>query len=362
MRTQKQKFLTSLVASLFIFSIAFAQREKDRIENYIQQYKELAVAEMLRTGIPASITLAQGLLETGYGQSDLAVNGNNHFGIKCKTEWTGEKMYHDDDAKGECFRKYNSVEESYKDHSNFLMGRPHYAFLFKLDPTDYQGWAHGLKKAGYATNPAYAYKLIKFIEENNLQEYTLLALEDMPHKETDNYASVSQRSLFTSLIDTSIKRTSLSNIIPARPIEENVKDNILYPKGKAFTINTSRVLFVEAGTSLLAVASNNGVAYNRLLEFNDLNNVDIVEKDQLIFLEKKQKKGTKDVHIVEAGENLHDISQKEGVQLNSILEFNKLAKNSTPAVGERLYLKATPATSTKLAVTSTSSQSSSSME
>ena len=154
MRTQKPKFIIALVASLCIFSQTFSQREKDRIAHYIEQYKDLAIAEMIRTGIPASITLAQGILETGYGQSDLAQYANNHFGIKCKTEWTGEKMYHDDDAKGECFRKYASVEDSYKDHSDFLANRPHYAFLFKLDPTDYQAWAHGLKKAGYATNPA----------------------------------------------------------------------------------------------------------------------------------------------------------------------------------------------------------------
>ncbi len=170
------KLISTLLAFLLLFSPVFSQREKERINAYISQYAGYAVSEMIRTGVPASITLAQGIHETGGGQSDLASMANNHFGIKCKGEWTGETMFHDDDAKGECFRKYSSAEDSYKDHSDFLRTRTPYAFLFKLDPTDFEGWAKGLKKAGYATNPVYSQKLIKIIVENNLQQYTLLAL------------------------------------------------------------------------------------------------------------------------------------------------------------------------------------------
>src|SRR4051794_20661431 len=166
------KLTTTLLSAISLLSTVFGQTDKLRIDAYVNSYKELAISEMLRTGVPASITLAQGILETAGGQSDLAAVANNHFGIKCKPEWTGETMTHDDDLKNECFRKYQSVEDSYRDHSDFLKSRPFYAFLFKLDPTDYEGWAKGLKKAGYATNPTYAQQLIRLIVENNLQSYS----------------------------------------------------------------------------------------------------------------------------------------------------------------------------------------------
>jgi flagellum-specific peptidoglycan hydrolase FlgJ len=153
---------------------SFAQREKATA--YIQLYKEAAMTEMMRSGVPASITLAQGMLESGYGESDLCKRSNNHFGIKCKENWTGEKVYHDDDEKGECFRAYPTAADSYKDHSDFLKTRPWYAFLFKLDPTDYEGWAKGLKKAGYATEKDYPKRLMDIINNYDLQQYTLLAI------------------------------------------------------------------------------------------------------------------------------------------------------------------------------------------
>jgi flagellum-specific peptidoglycan hydrolase FlgJ len=154
-----------------------SQSQHSNVKQYIDTYKEVAINEMIRTGVPASITLAQGILETEAGQSDLVRASNNHFGIKCKSDWAGEVVYHDDDARGECFRSYASAEESFRDHSDFLKNRPHYAFLFNLDPTDYEGWAKGLKKAGYATNPAYSNMLVRIIFENNLQDYTLVALQ-----------------------------------------------------------------------------------------------------------------------------------------------------------------------------------------
>ena len=162
-------------ASLFLFTAANAQK-KELVTNYINTYKELAIEEMKRTGVPASITLAQGIHESGAGNSKLAAASNNHFGIKCKSNWKGETVKHDDDDKNECFRKYPSVIDSYKDHSDFLKNSPRYAFLFAIDPTDYTGWANGLRQAGYATNPKYPQALIKIIEEYNLQEYTTLAL------------------------------------------------------------------------------------------------------------------------------------------------------------------------------------------
>ena len=150
----KRLFLIA-VASFGLLS-AYSQSAAS-INEYINNYKELAIKEEIRTGVPAAITLAQGILETNAGQCDLVKASNNHFGIKCKSGWTGATVFHDDDAKGECFRSYNNAEESYRDHSDFLKTRPNYTFLFNLDPTDYEGWAKGLKKAGYATNPAYSF-------------------------------------------------------------------------------------------------------------------------------------------------------------------------------------------------------------
>lgn len=364
------KFTLTLVAALCIFSNVFSQKEKERIANYVQQYKQLAIAEMMRTGVPASITLAQGLLETGYGQSDLAQNANNHFGIKCKSDWKGESVLHDDDKKGECFRKYASAEDSYRDHSDFLKYRPNYAFLFTIDPTNYQGWAYGLKKAGYATSPTYAQRLIKFIEENSLQDYTLMALNGAPGKEDKSMAKESiedaavKQPINNSNAASSIAITDSNNepaITSALKNETGFEKRSDYPKDKLFTINSSKVLFVEAGTSLFAVASNYSVSYNKLLEFNELAKIDILERDQLIYLVKKQRKGNKDVHVVETNENLYDIAQKEGVQLNSVLEYNHLTKDSKPIIGQKLYLKSVAPASPKIASSFSGSESSSSM-
>ncbi|HET7733635.1 MAG TPA: glucosaminidase domain-containing protein, partial [Paludibacter sp.] len=166
---RKIKFLLTF---LLISLLASSQSRNQTYVSYINQYSQLAVKQQKEYGIPASITLAQGLLESGAGISSFAKESNNHFGIKCN-DWMGEKIYHDDDSKGECFRKYNQVLESYEDHSLFLKNKPRYAFLFELKSTDYEGWAFGLKKAGYATDPAYAYKLITIIENYDLHQYDL---------------------------------------------------------------------------------------------------------------------------------------------------------------------------------------------
>src|SRR5437868_12912283 len=162
---------------VFVFSgnLIFAQHS-EIVKQYIATYKDIAMQEMQRTGVPAAITLAQGIHETGAGTSDLVISSNNHFGIKCKGDWTGETVYHDDDARGECFRKYDDPADSYKDHSDFLKARPNYSSLFKLDELDYKSWAYGLKKAGYATNPKYSQILINLIEKYDLQDYSLMAL------------------------------------------------------------------------------------------------------------------------------------------------------------------------------------------
>ena len=173
---KKHKLLSTILFAL-VSNFIFAQTS-ETIRLYIEKYRNLAIEEEIRTGVPAAIKLAQGIHETGAGTSNLVLRSNNHFGIKCKSEWKGESVSHDDDARGECFRKYSDPLDSYRDHSDFLKNRPYYTSLFDLDPTDYKGWAYGLKKAGYATNPKYPQILIKLIEDYGLQDYTLIAMGD----------------------------------------------------------------------------------------------------------------------------------------------------------------------------------------
>lgn len=343
-KTSKLSF--TLLCAMFLVSATFAQSEQQRVNDYIDKYKELAINEMLRTGVPASITLAQGLLETGGGQSDLASVANNHFGIKCKAGWTGETMYHDDDAKGECFRKYPTAEDSYKDHSEFLKNRPPYAFLFKLDPTDYEGWAMGLKKAGYATSSVYAKSLIRTIVENNLQQYSLLALQRMGKDESMLSTAVLTEKKEVEEIQDEVAENK--STVPLVVDEAKPKSKIKYPNS-IFIINESKVVYAEAGTSLLALANNHKVALKKLIEFNDLEESDILNAGQLVYLEKKSKKGTRDIHIVEEKETLLEISQKEGVQLLTLLDYNGLKRGMQPAAGERIYLKFPAPSSPKLA-------------
>ena len=333
------KILWSVVL-FFTITTCFSQTEKAKI--YIEKYKDLAIFEMQRTGVPASITLAQGILESGCGESELSKNSNNHFGIKCKIEWQGEKVFADDDEANECFRKYLDVSESYKDHSNFLKTRPHYAFLFNLEPTDFESWAYGLKKAGYATEKSYADRLIGIINNYNLNSYTLLALDKsyIP-KINVNYTIAKEYNLNTKTIQTTIVEDE-KDIAFNKNIDYKTKDKILtntgYPN-TVFEINDAKVIYVEAGTSLLAIAQQNNVSYNKIISYNELEIIDVIENDQLIFLEKKQKKGNKDFHIVTKEESLYDIAQKEGVRLDVLAENNGLNKNTYPMVGEKIYLR-----------------------
>lgn len=346
-----KKILILLIIA--ITCIPNAQSQSPKNQEYIEQYKDIAINEMLRSGIPAAITLAQGILESGAGQSNLVKESNNHFGIKCKTDWTGEKVYHNDDATGECFRSYNNAEDSYKDHSDFLRTRAHYAFLFKLDPTDYEGWAKGLRKAGYATNPAYPQLLIKTIVDNNLQQYTLYALNLQQNK--DVFASnTKEENIKTKATPDpeviTIEEDSLPNLAnkATEKTVTSIDTNSSYPS-EVFDINQLKVIFVSSGTSLLALANLHNISYQKLLEFNELEKEqDILERNQLIFLEKKSKKGSKDIHIVDNNETLYDIAQKEGIRLEALLIFNRIPKGREVISGEKIYLRFNSPTTPKL--------------
>ena len=302
---------------MYLGNHAIAQQSQ-AILDYVNTYKQLAIEEMQRTGVPASIKLAQGIHETEAGRSELVLKSNNHFGIKCKTGWSGEKVYHDDDADGECFRKYTSPADSYRDHSDFLKAGQRYAFLFALDPTDYKGWAYGLKKAGYATNIKYSQILVKLIETYDLQQYTLIALGKLP-----------------------AGGDLAGGQVPAIKNEAVLVAPVMnYPAG-VFQINDTRVVFVKGGTSLLSVANQYNLSLARLLDFNDMasGEGDILNEDQLIYLQRKRRTGANLFHHVQPEESLYDIAQAEGIRYEAILELNQLKPGMEPAVGERIFLK-----------------------
>lgn len=298
----------------------------DQVSQYINTYKSLAISEMQRSGIPASIILAQGIHESQAGTSDLVMASNNHFGIKCKSGWTGQVVHHDDDARGECFRSYASAADSYKDHSDYLTETPRYAFLFKLDPEDYESWAYGLKKAGYATNLKYSQILIKLIRDYNLENYSLIALGKLPPEQgaDSSFAKETAQGSPNGHIDDSLQFRSVQAAS--------------YPEGP-FSINAAKVVYAKAGVSLLSLSYQYEIPLARLLEFNDMNQQDVLREDQLVFLQRKRKFGESPFHIVQPGESIYSICQSEGVRFENILEYNRLKPGEEPATGEKIYLQ-----------------------
>jgi hypothetical protein len=340
---QKLKILFLLFASLTLKN-SFAQQDPVVIE-YVKTYKELAIFEMQRTGIPASIKLAQGIHETSAGTSDLVRRSNNHFGLKCKSEWTGMTVKHTDDAPNECFRKYENSKDSYKDQSDYLKKSPRYASLFELDPTDYKAWAFGLKKAGYATNPKYSQVLIKLIEDYDLQDYTLIALGKLkPGQETLAKTEIKEGDKKTELIieDKPVVMPAEPEVVVYSKKETNQQQVIEikteYPEGE-FRINETKVIYAKKGTSYLSIAEKYSIPLARIFEFNEMKVQEFVEKDQLVYIMRKRKFGLNEQHTVKPGETLADIAQTEAMRIESLFEYNFLQAGMKPAVGSVLYLR-----------------------
>ncbi len=310
----KSKYIFSiflLVLTLFVNS----QNKSQAYLNYIENYAQLAVVQQKEYGIPASITLAQGLLESGAGQSFFVRNSNNHFGIKCH-DWPGEKVYHDDDAKGECFRKYKDVIESYRDHSLFLKNKPRYAFLFELSPTNYEAWAHGLKKAGYATDPSYAYKLISIIENYELHKFDL-------QKEPKGWAHV-----------------------------ENNKDKILNQyrpignisaEGSHIIYKNNRVRFVvsEQGDTYGSIADELGISEKKIREYNEIDYNNSLKAGTQIYIQRKKTKSAKgyDTHVIKYGETMYTISQNYAIRIQKLYDLNQMNYTEGARVGKVLKLR-----------------------
>jgi len=276
---------------------------------YIDKYKDLAISEMKRSGVPASITLAQGMLESDYGRSRLAVEANNHFGIKCHNDWKGATITHNDDKRNECFRKYRNVEESFYDHSDFLTSTPRYKDLFKLKPEDYKGWARGLRQAGYATNPNYANLLINKIEEYELWRY------DRGYKGTETTTSSS---------------TPNANELVVTNRASRVKEN-----------NRIRYIVVNERDTRESIEKDFKLLKWELLKYNELDGNFKPQPGQILYLQPKRNKADvgKNVHTASNGESMYSISQQYGIKLKKLYEMNKMREGEEPKAGDRVRLR-----------------------
>jgi LysM repeat protein len=287
---------------------------------YIARYKDIAQEEMERTGVPASITLGQGIIESVAGTSILSQKANNHFGIKCHEDWNGPTYYQDDDAKNECFRKYDKPEDSFRDHSDFLKSRPRYAFLFQLDPCDYKDWSYGLKKAGYATNPSYSQELIKAIEDNNLQQYDLGGCDKR----------------IVSADSDKIKNTSLKKLNDTTSSSAPVSTNSLHD---VFEFNNIRTILLKSGDTPKRIADEFKTRPNWLLRWNDMDENQVLIPGTKFYLQPKHNNGVAQYHIVQINETMFTISQSEGIKLSELYKKNLLQPGEEPAVGQKMFLK-----------------------
>jgi LysM repeat protein len=322
--------IKSIFTTILLLSATWAATaQRLTTEAYIALYKDLAIREMKRMGVPAAITLAQGILETESGNSTLVKKSNNHFGIKCKSTWIAEGVSHDDDAPGECFRKYNTPEESYRDHSNFLRGNERYGFLFRLDVTDYKGWAHGLKKAGYATNPAYPQILIKNIEQYNLQQYTLEGAADAPRFESNKYTSDPEIK-FDPEKEAAVPAMSTPDTIAIANIPDMIR------------VDGIKAVQAKKGTSLLAIAEKFNIRLVNLLSFNQMAKDGILQTDRIVYLEKNNKAAAimpaaANTHIVQPKEGLYAISKKYNITVQQLREWNNLTTDDL-RIGQELII------------------------
>lgn len=296
-----------LMIAAWILSSCGAQKPVPQSEipegpsQYIDQYKRLAIQEMQRTGIPASITLAQGLLESGSGQSELSRKANNHFGIKCKSSWKGRSVRANDDRPNECFRAYSSVEASYRDHSDFLVENPRYASLFELEPDDYRGWAHGLRRAGYATNPRYGNLLITLIERYGLHRY--------------------------------------DNGVAGKPV---LPDPELTASGEvqAFSFNGLEATMVREEDTYASLSEKWDIHQAVLRRYNDLHETDPLKPGMLLYLQRKYRRSQDaEVHVFKRGETLHYVAQLYGLRLKRLYKLNQMEPGQVPANGAKLHLR-----------------------
>jgi hypothetical protein len=300
---------------------------------YIQRYKDLAVSEMARSGVPASITLAQGMVESDYGRSTLARTANNHFGIKCHNDWRGPSVRHHDDKRNECFRKYSSPEDSFADHSDFLRYRSRYSFLFDLPLTDYKGWARGLKKAGYATNPRYADMLISKIEEYNLQYYD--------HMMPVSRAGTGTRSLSVSAQEAGTKEKVVLTDVQVSPLQINDNFTVNIHDKRELENNGLQYIILRDGESLETIMKEYGLFRWEILRFNDMEDGFVPGPGQILYIQPKRNRAEsgKEKHTARAGDTMYSVSQKYGVRLNKLYDYNRMPRGSEAEEGQVIWLR-----------------------
>jgi hypothetical protein len=322
-------FVLSLLLSFFALKGKSQTVSKREIYlEYIDKYSPVAIREMKLFHIPASITLSQGLIESGAGKSELAVKANNHFGIKCHDGWDGATFSQDDDAPQECFRKYKSADESFRDHSLFLTQRPRYALLFKLGVFDYKGWANGLSKAGYATNPRYADILIKVIEDYELDKYDSFKvnMSEKPYK----------------VAKPSMAETKYQYYHPEY-VQPGAEDFTFVEERKAgrkvYMNNGILFVFANKNDSFLSVGGDVNVRAGKLARLNDMKRNETLIAGQIVYMEKKKSEGIRDTYTVQLHDTWYSISQFTGVQVKALKELNPEVGDSIPSTGKTLHLK-----------------------
>ena len=331
-------FLSFLM--LIWINTAFSVDPKAARLKYIDEHKDDAVREMIKSGIPASITMAQACLESSDGNSQLAIQANNHFGIKC-SNWSGPSYTQDDDEKDECFRKYSTALESYDDHSNFLKNRPRYASLFELDRTDYRAWAKGLKKAGYATDPAYADRLIKIIEDYqlhllDLQQDLPLYADSKPQPPSTNSTSASTNTSNDSAISESINKKDVKEkkiFVPSVEIVDAFATRSIKEK------NGIKYVVAHSGDTYQSLAKELNLGYWQLPKYNETEEKSPLVDGQIVYIQPKKKEGERKFYISKPGDTVLSISQEYGIKVRYIYKYNGLNEGASIPAGQKIYLQ-----------------------
>ena len=323
------RIIITLLFAIVATTATTAQTRQSR-EEYIERYKAIAVKHMERYGIPASITMAQGILESDAGNSQLSLSSNNHFGIKCKKNWTGRKVYHDDDAKGECFRAYESVEASYQDHAEFLDSSPRYDSLFAYPSNDYRSWARGLKAAGYATAPDYAERLVAIIEKYNLQ-----LLDQQDGDKVYSSGKTAKQSAEYFALNSSLNKQEVSNIDPFRISSSTHKGY------KVYRTNHTCYIIAKEGDTYASLGKSFAISEKILRKFNDVNKSAKLAKNDIVYIERKKDRwqGEALLHDVEEGETLHSLSQAFGIRQRKLSRLNRMRNSQNLNTGETIRLR-----------------------
>lgn len=343
------------VFSLLFTIQTFAANRLKPYDDYILKYGEIALEQQKKYGIPASITLAQGLLESGAGKSEMALESNNHFGIKCHNNWDGETVTYFDDGVNSCFRKYKQVEDSYDDHSKFLVNGARYRGLFKLDPDDYEGWANGLKKAGYATDPNYAEKLIKIIKTYELDKISAKTLKKhVPAEEKTSKKQKKQRERKVRVKDVKERRdTTTKQPLFTEDLLRNAKDyHGIVLRNEESTINpvathvinyvaTTPCVTARFGDSFGSLSEEFGISARTIRKCNDFHENYKLTPGEIVYLDKKNTwwDGEKPYHIVKQGETMLMIAQQYALQLKALYKLNEMNTSDKPVSGQRIKLR-----------------------